>query len=101
MKMTGTESRAWSSHPLISFMWTSRVGLLQDGENVFLPQDHVIVVRDADFAGGILAEQEAVAGLHVEGQTLAVLVQRAVADGDDLPFLRFLLRRVRNDVCSS
>ncbi len=42
-------------------------------------------------------EQDAIAGLDVQRDELAVFVASAGADGDDLAFLRLLLRRIRDD----
>jgi len=45
----------------------------------------------------VLPEQDLVAGLHVEGDLLAVVADLPRADGDDLALLRLLLGRVRDD----
>src|SRR5262249_666326 len=55
------------------------------------------LVVDLDLGARVLPEQDLVAGLHVEGDLLAVLANLTVADGDDLGFLRLLLGGVRND----
>ena len=62
-----------------------------------LLHDQEILAVDAHLGAGPLAEQHAVAGLHVERLDLAVLVAGARADGDDLALLRLLLGGVRND----
>src|SRR5262249_13440873 len=71
--------------------------LLENGEDVFLAQDEIFLVVDLDLGARVLPEQDLVAGLHVEGDLLAVLANLTVADGDDLGFLRLLLGGVGND----
>src|SRR5207249_5380334 len=74
--------------------WSS---LLEDGEDVFLAQDQVVLAVDLDLVAGVLAEQDAVALLDVEGDALAVVVDLAGADRLDRRALRLFLRRVRDD----
>src|SRR5262249_38962655 len=62
-----------------------------------LAQDQVLHVVDLDFGAGVLADEDAVALLDVEGKLLAFLVDLALADGDDLRLHRLLLRGVRDD----
>src|SRR5437899_111635 len=45
--------------------------LLQNRENVFLAQDQVLVAVDLDLGAGILPEEDAITGLHVERGALA------------------------------
>jgi hypothetical protein len=57
-----------------------------------------------DLAAGILAEEDSVAFLHREREGLAVVGDRAGADGDDLAPLRLLLAMSglrRRPCCSS
>src|ERR1700688_2192429 len=61
------------------------------GQDLVLAQDDVVLVADLDLAAGILAHQHVVAGLDVHGRPLALVVQLAWADGDDLGLLRLLL----------
>src|SRR5262249_9001661 len=70
---------------------------LDDAEHVFLTQDEVLLAVDLDFRSGILAEQDAVARLHIEGNDLAILVYLPFAHGDDPALLGLLLRGVRDD----
>src|SRR5690606_31764682 len=56
---------------------------------------------ELDLGAGPLAEQHAVAGLHVQRNELAVLVASAGADGDDLALLRLLLGGVGDDDAAS
>src|SRR3989454_6077380 len=71
--------------------------LLENGEDVFLAHDEVLLVVDLDLGARVLPEQDLVAGLHVEGDLLAVVDDLAVADGDHLALLRLFLGRVRDD----
>src|SRR5439155_5589501 len=71
--------------------------LLENGEDVFLAHDEVLLVVQLDLRAGVLPEQDLVAGLHLEGDLLAVVTDLAVPDGDHLALLRLLLRRVGND----
>src|SRR5262245_50268444 len=52
---------------------------------------------DLDVTARILAEQDAIAGLHVERRSLPVLVLLARTDGEHLALLGLLLRRVGDD----
>src|SRR5206468_9280593 len=69
---------------------------LDDAEDVLLAEDQVLLAVELDLGAGVLAEQHPVAGLHVEGQHLAVLLL-ARADRHHLPLLRLLLGRVGDD----
>src|SRR6476619_4241308 len=72
-------------------------GTLEDSHDVALLHDQVLDAVELDLGAGPLAEQDAVAGLDVERNELAVLIPATRADGDDLAFHRLFLRRVRND----
>ena len=52
---------------------------------------------DLDLGAGVLAEQDLVADLDVERDDLAVVVDLALADRDDLALLRLFLRGVGDD----
>src|SRR5438552_13696787 len=69
---------------------------LDDAEDVLLAEDQVLLAAELDLGAGVLAEQHPVAGLHVDGQHLAVLLL-AWADRHHLPLLRLLLGRVGDD----
>ena len=87
---------AGSSWPArLSAQW--RASLLQDAENVLLAEDQVLLVIQRHLGARVLAEKDLVARLHVEGYLLAVIVDLALADGDDLALLGLFLRAVRND----
>src|SRR5499426_447158 len=64
------------------------VGLLHDQE---------FLAIELDLGAGPLAEQDPVAGFHLQRNQLAGLVAGARPDGDDLAFLRLLLGGIRND----
>jgi hypothetical protein len=53
--------------------------LLDDGEDFFLAEDEVLHVVDLDLGSGVLADEDAVALLDVQGKLLAVLVDLALA----------------------
>src|SRR5918997_1484277 len=72
--------------------------LLRDhAHDVGFLHDEEILAIDLHFRAGPLAEQHAIAGLHVESDNLAALVTGARADGDDFALLRLLLGGVRDD----
>src|SRR6266508_3360858 len=71
--------------------------LLENGEDVFLAHDQILLVVDLDLGAGVFAEQDLIPGLHVERDLLALLGDLAVADGDHLGLLGLLLGRVRDD----
>ena len=52
---------------------------------------------ELDLLAGVLAEQDAVARLHVERDALAIVFGLAVAGGDDFALLRLLLGGVGDD----
>src|SRR5829696_4624110 len=65
--------------------------LLDDAHDVGFLHDQEVLTVDPHLGAGPLAEQDAVAGLHVEGRHLAALVTGAGADGDDFALLRLFL----------
>src|SRR6266478_10113581 len=69
----------------------------ENAENVLLLHDQVLLAVQGDLAARVLAEQHAIAGLDVQGGLLAVLADRAFADGEDLALLRLFLGAVRDD----
>src|SRR5918994_8010186 len=70
---------------------------LDDAHDVALLHDQEILAINAHLGAGPLAEQDAVAGLDVEGLNLAGLVAGARPGGDHLALLRLLLGGVRDD----
>src|SRR5215831_1515564 len=71
--------------------------LLKDAEHVLLAEDQILLVVQGDLGARVLAEEDAVAGLDVERDLLAVVRDLAIAHCDDLALLRLLLGAVRND----
>ena len=71
--------------------------LFDHAEDVALLHDQEVFAVDHDLGARPLAEQHAVAGLHFRGDALAIVVEGARADGDDLAFLGLFLRGVGND----
>src|SRR4051794_40538913 len=82
---------------LVSHM--SPVLLLLDlGQDVGLAQDQQVLAVDLDLGPAVLAVEDGVALRDVERDALvAVIVEAAVADGDDLAALRLLLGGVGED----
>src|SRR6516164_3217619 len=69
----------------------------QHPHQVAFLHDHVLDAVELDFGPRPLAEQHPVADLDVDRDELAALIATAGADGNDLPFLRFFLRGIRDD----
>src|SRR5215210_5240328 len=69
----------------------------EDAHDVGLLHDQELLAVELDLGARPLAEQDAVAGLHVERAQLALVVQRAGADGDDFALLRLLLGGIGDD----
>src|SRR5213594_5240709 len=98
MMLTPLSSALRASSSNLSCFGIDRVPpLLENGEDVFLAQDEIFLVVDLDLGAGVLAEQDLVGGLHVEGDPLAVVADLTSPDGDYLALLRLLLGRVRDD----
>src|SRR5271166_685317 len=70
---------------------------LDDAHDIGLLHDQELLTIDLHLGAGPLAEQDAVARLHIQLLQLAVLVARARADGDDFALHRLFLRGVGND----
>src|SRR5579863_692581 len=68
----------------------------KNAQHLVLTHDEVLVVVDLDVGTGILAEQDSIAGLHVERNQLPVLVALALADRHHFTLLRLLFGRVRD-----
>src|SRR5260370_20886804 len=72
-------------------------GTLEDSHDVAFLHDQVLDAVELDLGTGPLAEQDAVAGLHVGRNELAALIASARANGDDLAFHLLFLAGVRNN----
>src|SRR5215203_1392803 len=68
-----------------------------DGKDLVLAQDDVVVALDLDLAAGVLAHEDPVALLDVNGSALALVGELAGTDGDHLGLLRLLFGGIRND----
>src|SRR3990170_1083993 len=83
-----------------AFAGMTVTGLVKSGDHpedvAFLHDDEVFAI-DLDLGARPFAEQDAVAGLDVQGRDLAVVVADTRADGDDFAFLRLFLGSVGND----
>src|SRR4029079_13086633 len=71
--------------------------LLEHAHNVALFHDQILDAVELDLGARPLAEQNLVAGLHVDRDELAALVAATRADGNDFAGLRLFLRRIRDD----
>src|SRR5215831_13717005 len=69
----------------------------QHPHQVAFLHDHVLYAVELDFGPRPLAEQHPVADLDVDRDELAALIATTRANGNDLSFLRFFLRSIRND----
>src|ERR1700735_1387683 len=70
---------------------------LEDAEDFFLAHDEEVFAVELDLGAGVLAEQDRVASLDVEGENLAFVVGLALADGDDFARLGLFLGRIGDD----
>src|SRR6266567_7474092 len=69
----------------------------QHPHQVAFLHDQVLDAVELDFGPRPLAEQHAVADLDIDRDELAALIATTRSDGNDLPFLRFFLRGIRDD----
>ena len=70
---------------------------VNDGQHFILAHDEVLLAIELDLLARVLAEEDQIARLDIEGDTLAVVVHLAIARRDDLALLRLLFGRVRDD----
>src|SRR5581483_7398804 len=70
---------------------------LDHGHNIFLSHHYEILAVDLHFGPAVLAEQDFVADLDVEGTDLAVLENLAFADRNDLSLHRLFGRGIGNE----
>src|SRR5437660_11811047 len=70
---------------------------VEHAHDVALLHDQEFDAIEFDFGAGPLAEQHAVADLHIDRDELAGLIAPAGTDGDDLALLRLFLCGVGND----
>src|SRR4051812_22424902 len=67
------------------------------GEHFVFAHDEEVLTIELDLLAGVLAEQDEVAGLHVERDALAVVFGLAVARGNDFALLRLFFGGVGDD----
>src|SRR6476660_4967136 len=72
----------------------ARAQLFDHGKDVVLAEDQVLGAVDLDVAARVLGEEDLVAGLDLELAQRAVLLDLAVAHGDDQRLERLLLGAV-------
>src|SRR5664280_2931589 len=81
-------------------VWRSRSGDLRSAldhrEDVLGADDQEVLAVKLEFRAGVLRVQDRVAPLEVRLFALAVVEDTTRADGLDLPFLRLLLRGIRD-----
>ena len=70
------------------------VAFFDHRQDVVFTHDEVFVPIELDLLAGVLAEQNAVARLHVERDALAIVFGLAITRGDDFALLRLFLRAV-------
>src|SRR5712692_3944616 len=73
------------------------LGAFDDGQHFVLAHDEVVLPIELDLLAGVLAEENEVAGLHVERDALPVVLDLAGTGRDDLPLLRLLLGGIGDD----
>src|SRR3970040_1674762 len=71
--------------------------VLDDGKDVLLADDEVLLVVQLELRARVLREEDLLALLHVHRVALALVVARARPEGDNHPLLGLLLGRVRKD----
>src|SRR5213592_373954 len=59
-----------------------RPAAVDDGQHFVLAHDEVLLTMELDLLAGVLPEEDQIAGLDIERDTLAVLVHLALAGGD-------------------
>src|SRR5438128_5260617 len=78
-------------------MGISLFSLTDNRQDFVLAENEVLLAVDLDVRARVLAEEDLVSGLDVEGDLGPVLEDLAVADGDDLALLGLFLGGVRDD----
>jgi hypothetical protein len=69
----------------------------QHPHQVAFLHDQVLDAVELDFGPRPLAEQHSIADLDIDRDELAALIATTRPDGNDLPFLGFFLRGIRDD----
>src|SRR3546814_11177025 len=89
--------RSTRTDTLFPYTTLFRSASADDAEDVALFHDEQVLAIDLHFGARPLAEQNAVARLHVQRGHLAIFAARARAYGDDFAFLRLFLRGIGNE----
>src|SRR5215831_580764 len=76
------------------------LGLVDHGEHFVLAHDEKLFAVQLDLLPRVLPEEDQVAGLHIQGDALAVVLDLSGTGRDDLALLRLFLGRVRDDDAS-
>src|ERR1700693_620443 len=71
--------------------------LLEDAEDFFLTHDEELFAVELDLGAGVLAEEDVVASLDIEGEDLAFVVGLTLTDGDHFALLGLFLGGVGDD----
>src|SRR5580765_4266045 len=88
MMLTPLSSAARASSSNLSCFGMGRVSfLLENGEDVVLAHDQILLVVDFHLGAGVLSEQDLVSGLHVERDLLALVGDLTGANGYHLGLL--------------
>src|SRR5689334_2798320 len=72
-------------------------GSAQNAEDLFFAHDEEVFAIDLDLSAGVLAEQDAIAFLHVERTDFTFFADLAFSDGEDFAFLRLILGAIGDD----
>jgi hypothetical protein len=71
--------------------------LFDDSEDFVFPDHEKFLILDLEFRAGVLADEDAVSLFDVERELLSVIVDFALADGDDFRVHRLFLGGVGDD----
>src|SRR3569833_244258 len=71
--------------------------LFEDAEDLVLTHDQILNAIQLDLAAGILAEEDAIALLHVQRDDFAIFQALAFSNGENFAFLRLFLCALRNE----
>jgi hypothetical protein len=69
----------------------------QSRRHLVFAHDEILLAVHFDVAARVLPKQDAVAGFHVQWNHAAVLQTLTFSNGNDVAFLRFLLRGIGDD----
>src|SRR6267154_4387385 len=81
-------------------MRTGAKRLVEDSEDIVLAHNQMVLAFEHNLAARVLAEENLIARLYFDRDKLALVGVFALADGDDLAFLRLLFGGIRDDYSS-